>query len=270
MTSLEPETVVLRPFLHHLIDHVLRLRVVRATEQVHHLLQLVDGLLVRHRPLEDANSGATLPLPELGIGVQSLEHVESLASVVKLPHLVAVVGDEVEKVEGLVARVHPHVSLPRKRRLIAHDIAPRQPTEVAEFSTVLLVLDLQQPLLGLLVVPGGRACNPVVPIKVIVIREVRLDGLQVHEHVIELFQQEEAGSHALSPRNGIALRGRSTHELKELLRQLQVLFGASALAQGREHDTLEDVLAGHCGLKVLDEVVGLQCLVSAQVVDHQV
>mmetsp|Transcript_15480 Transcript_15480/g.46477 ORF Transcript_15480/g.46477 Transcript_15480/m.46477 type:complete len:259 (+) Transcript_15480:434-1210(+) len=175
-----------------------------------------------------------------------------------------------QEVERLVTRLHPHVRLPGQLRLAAHDVAPREPAQVAELRAVLLVLNLQQSLLGLLVVRGRRAGNTVVPVEVVIVGEVRLDGLEVHEHILELAQEEEAGGHALPSRDGVALRGGGAHELEELLRHLQMLARARLLAQRGEDHALEDVLPGDRRLQVLDEVERLHGLVRAKVVDDQI
>mmetsp|Transcript_89414 Transcript_89414/g.248345 ORF Transcript_89414/g.248345 Transcript_89414/m.248345 type:complete len:283 (-) Transcript_89414:957-1805(-) len=266
--SLQLKTVVLCPFLHHAVDHVLHLRIVRAPQQDHHFLQLVWRFFPSNSALENTNCCTSLSLPELWVWVEPLKDVECLARVVEVSHLVTVIRYEVQKVEGLIACVHPDVGLPCKCRLVVHDVTPGQPTEVTELCPVLLVLDLQQRLLGLLVVARRGASDAVVPVEIVVVREVRFDRFEVHKHVLELPQQEEAGGHALPAWNGVTLRGGSAYELEELLCELQVLTRARALAERRKDHALEDVLARHSGLQVLDEVVGLDRLVGAQVVYH--
>ena len=60
--------------------------------------------------------------------------------------------------------------------------------------------------------------DSIVPVEVIIAIKVLLDRLEVDEHVIELLEEEEAGCHALSAGNGIALTRAGSHELEELLR----------------------------------------------------
>mmetsp|Transcript_77425 Transcript_77425/g.185562 ORF Transcript_77425/g.185562 Transcript_77425/m.185562 type:complete len:346 (-) Transcript_77425:422-1459(-) len=175
-----------------------------------------------------------------------------------------------KQVEGLVAGVHADIGFPSPRRLVAHDVAPGQPAQIAELRPVLLVLNLQKRILCFPVIPRGSTGQAIVPIEVIIVAEIGLDGLQINQHILELPQKEEAGGHALSTWDGVALGGGGAHQLKELLCQLEVLARVGGLTQGSKDHALEDVLPGHGGLQVLDEVVRLHCLTQAQVVNHQV
>ena len=62
------------------------------------------------------------PLPQFRVRVESLEYVERFCGVVELPHLVAVVGDELQQTERLCRRLHLQVQLPRQTRLAVHDV----------------------------------------------------------------------------------------------------------------------------------------------------
>ena len=49
----------------------------------------------------------------------------------KESYLVAVVGDELEEVEGVIGCVHLQVLLPSQLGLFVHNVAPAQPAQVA-------------------------------------------------------------------------------------------------------------------------------------------
>lgn len=76
-----------------------------------------------------------------------------LACIVEVAHLIAIIGNQMEQVEGLIAGIHPNIGLtfqqlpleavnvspktvpsglPSQARLIAHDVATGQPTQVAK------------------------------------------------------------------------------------------------------------------------------------------
>merc|ERR1719240_957499 len=122
--------IFLGPFLHHTIDHVYHLWVVFASQQIDNLLQFVGRFLLGHDLLEYADCCPTLAFPELGVRVQALQHIKSLTCIVEVSHLVAIICNEMQQIEGVVTRVHANIHLPSNCRLIAVDVAPRQPTYV--------------------------------------------------------------------------------------------------------------------------------------------
>ena len=63
-----------------------------------------------------------------------------LARIVEVPHLVTVVCDKMQKIERLIACIHSDICLPSQQRLVAHDVAARQPAQVAELQAILLIL----------------------------------------------------------------------------------------------------------------------------------
>lgn len=101
--------ILLRPLPHHSIDDVFDLRIARRPEQVHHLLQSFWGFFSRYHLLEHPHRGTALALPEFGVWIQSLQHVKRFAGIVELTHLVAVVRDHVQQVEGIVVGLHAHL-----------------------------------------------------------------------------------------------------------------------------------------------------------------
>ena len=70
---------------------------------------------------------------------------------------------------------------------------------------------------------AGGSYLGIVKVEGVVIVEIRLDGVEVEEHVIELLEEEEAGGHALPAGDGVTLRGTAAHQLEILLCDLQVL-----------------------------------------------
>merc|ERR1719199_1232295 len=173
--SIKLHAVVARPLLHHAIDHILDLWVVRGADKANDLLQFVRALLPGDDFLKNADGRPALTLPKFGIGIQALEDIERLASVVEVSHLVAIVGNQVKKVKRFVARLHTHIRLPCELGLVADDVASAEPAHVAELGLILLVLHKQEALLGLLVVARGRAGDPVVPVELVDGREIRAD-----------------------------------------------------------------------------------------------
>ena len=72
------------------------------------------------------------------------------------------------------------------------------------------------------------------------------------EHIVELLENEEAGSHALAPWDDITFRGRRTNHLEEVLSDTQVVLLVSLLADHGMHNCFEDVFFGQDALHVLD------------------
>jgi hypothetical protein len=55
-------------------------------------------------------------------------------------HSVAVISDELQQVEALIASLHLKVQLPCIARVAIHDVAPRQPADEGVLLLVLLIL----------------------------------------------------------------------------------------------------------------------------------
>ena len=89
-------SVVLAPFLHNR-DKVLNLWIVRILQHLDDFNELFFGLLSSDNHLEYADCSASLSFPEFWIRVKSFEHVERFCGVVELSHLVAIIGDQVQK-----------------------------------------------------------------------------------------------------------------------------------------------------------------------------
>ena len=56
--------------------------------------------------LKHSHTCSSLPLPILWFRIESFQYIEGLRSVHEVTHAVAIVGDELEKVERLVRTVH--------------------------------------------------------------------------------------------------------------------------------------------------------------------
>lgn len=136
-------------------------------------------------------------------------------------------------------------------RLEVHNVAPAQPRQVAVVLFVLVVLDLQQGLFSFFEFLRGGRGQTEVPVEVVVIDEVRSDRFEINQYIIELFQNEEALSHALSAGNGVAFRGRGSNHLEEVLGNSEVIFLLGVLANYCMHHCLQDVLLGDYALHIL-------------------
>mmetsp|Transcript_39382 Transcript_39382/g.92585 ORF Transcript_39382/g.92585 Transcript_39382/m.92585 type:complete len:270 (-) Transcript_39382:522-1331(-) len=187
-----------------------------------------------------------------------------------MSHTVAVMCNELQHSKRLCTGVLLGVEIPRQLGLAVHDVTAAEPRGVHVLVPERLVLDHEEMVLCVLVVPRERLGNPVVEVEVVVVVHVRLDALQVHEHVVKLLEQEETHGHALAPRDGVAVRHRLAHKLEVLLCQLDELSVLVSLPDRRNHNPLENVLVWGGGLQVLDERVGLVELVLAEVVDDKV
>ena len=87
---------------------------------------------------------------------------------------------------------------------LVHDIAPAEPRQIAVFLLIFLVLNLQQTFFSIFVLLSSGRSNSKVPIEVVIIYEVGTDTLEIHENIIKLLQNEEAGCHALAAWNCVA------------------------------------------------------------------
>ena len=219
----ELETIVFAPLLHDLHE-VLDLRIACILKHVDDLDETLLVLSSSHDHLEDSDGGSALALPELRVRVQPLKHIEGLDREVELAHLVAIVSDEVQKRKTLIRSLHINVDVPRQVRLLVHDVAPAKPAQIAIVLLVALVLHLQEAFFGLFILAGCRRSDAKVPVKVVIVDEVRPDGLEIDKHVVELLEDEESTSHTLSAGDGVALRGRSTDHLEEVLSDAHVVL----------------------------------------------
>lgn len=84
--------------------------------------------------------------------------------------------------------------------------------------------------------------NTQIPVKIVIHSKVFVDGSEIHQHIVELFEKEEALSHALSPWDSVALSGSRSDQLEELVSNTDVLFGVGSLADNSMHCRFENVL----------------------------
>ena len=145
----EFEAIVLAPLFHDL-NKVLNLWVVGVLEHLDHFHQPLFRLFAGHDHLEDSDRRPSLSFPELGVWVQPLEDVECLDGVIEEAHLIAIVGNQVEKTERLIGSFHVDVYLPCKVGFLVHNVAPAQPAQVDVLVLVLVALNLKESLLGIL------------------------------------------------------------------------------------------------------------------------
>ena len=230
----ELESILFTPFLHDL-DEVFYLRVRGVLEHVDDIDESLLLLNTGDHELEDTNCGTTLPLPELWVSIKTLQHVKRFRREVELAHLVAVVGDQVQQGQTFIGCLHIDVDVPGEVRLLVHDVGATKPGKITIVLLVSLVLNGQQRLLCLLKLASRCRGDTIVPIKVVVVDVVRPDRLEVDKHVVELLQDEEAASHALATGDSVALRGRRTDHLEEVLRDAHMILLIRLLADEGVH-----------------------------------
>jgi len=85
-------------------------------------------------------------------------------------------------------------------------------------------MDLEESLFSFFEFFGGSRSKTKVPVEIIVIDEIWSNGFKIYQHIIELFQDKEALSHALSSWNSIALRWRGSYHLEKVLSNSQMFF----------------------------------------------
>mmetsp|Transcript_15366 Transcript_15366/g.36288 ORF Transcript_15366/g.36288 Transcript_15366/m.36288 type:complete len:258 (+) Transcript_15366:83-856(+) len=235
------DAVFLAPLSHDPKD-VLDLWAGGVPQHRHDVLQMLFVFSARNDLLESPHTRAALSVPVLRVRVQALKHVEGLQGVEKVPHLITVVGQELQQTEALVRSLHFHVQIPGQPRLVVHDIAAAQPGNIGVLVLVLFVRDHNEVVLSVLIVFGNGLGKTVVVVEIIVVIHVLLDRLEVNENILKLFKQEKAHGHALSSRDRIAVGGRSSDQLEILLRQFDHVTVVSHLAYASVDDSLEDVL----------------------------
>lgn len=86
-----------------------------------------------------------------------------------------------------------------------HDVTSAQPGQEAVVLLVFGICNLQKRLLCLFEFLRCSRGKPEVPVEVVIVDEVWLDGSQIHQYIIELLLNEEALGHALPTWDGITL-----------------------------------------------------------------
>ena len=127
-----------------------------------------------------------------------------------------------------------------KDSVIVPNIAPSQPAQENVVVLHLIVLDEQKRLLSVLERATRRLRLAIVEIERVIAVEVALDRIQIDENIVEVSDEKEIASHALTTRDRIAIARRAAHQLKILLGYFQVLFGAALLTDGRVDHTLQN------------------------------
>lgn len=122
----ELKSVVLAPLFHNLHE-VLNLWVRSVLQHVNHFNKALLILSTRDNQLEDSDSRAALALPELWVGIEAFQHVESLCREVELAHFVAIISNQVQKGQTLIRGLHIDIDVPGQMRLLVHDIAAAKP-----------------------------------------------------------------------------------------------------------------------------------------------
>ena len=78
-----------------------------------------------------------------------------------------------------------------------HDEAASQPGEVGVICLQFLVIDVEEDLLGLLVVAHSRLGLAIIKVESVLAVVVGLYRIEIQQDIVELFEQKEAGGHAL-------------------------------------------------------------------------
>jgi len=138
----ELKSIFFAPLFHHL-DNVLDLRIVNTLKHLDHILKSLFGFFTSYNHLENSNRCSSFTFPELWIGVKTLKDIESFSWVVELAHLIAVIGNEVQESQALVAGLHVDVDLPSEVWLEIHNVAFAEPRDVDIILFHLLVCNLE-------------------------------------------------------------------------------------------------------------------------------
>lgn len=136
--------------------------------------------------------------------------------------------------------------------LEVHDVASAEPGEIAVVLLIFVVLNLKQGFFGFFEFFRGGRGETKVPVEIVIIDEIWSDRFQVDKYIVELFQNEEALSHALTAGNGIAFGGRGADHLEEVLRDTKVILLLRVLSDDCVYDSLQDVFFGNDALHVLN------------------
>lgn len=210
---------------------------------------LVLRLFARQDLLQQPNDGAPFGRPVLFVRVELVQHIECAHRVEEVPHELAVVGDH-DQESLVVGRAHVLVQLPGQLRLAVHNMASCQPAQLHWVHALILVLDVQKRLFGILEVTRAGQRNALVPVEIVVVlQELRDRGL-VNQHVFELARDEKAAAHALPAGNGVALGHAAADQLEVLLRDAQLLLWVAvelALPHNGVHYRFQNVLSGVLG-----------------------
>ena len=84
--------------------NVLYLGILCVAQHLGNLSQTIPRLFARYDFLESPDAGSTLPFPIFGIRIQSFKHVKCLQRVEEVPHLVAVVCNQLHTPTCMSAR----------------------------------------------------------------------------------------------------------------------------------------------------------------------
>ena len=137
----------------------------RGAQHGHDVAQRLALLGAGDDLLQHPDAGAALALPVLRVLLHALEAVEGLGGPVEGARAVAVIRDELQQHERVRTRIEVEVELPGLARLAVHDVAARQPRDIAEVARQLAALHEQQRLLGLAVIANGRERQAKVPLR---------------------------------------------------------------------------------------------------------
>lgn len=144
--------------------------------QLHHVFKLLLRALVQEELSEHADTARHLSLVVVFV-VQSAQHVKALQGELELSLFVVLIGYQIQEVEGVVGGVHFQVQIPGLFGLAVFYQAFCIPGIETELRSVLVTGYLGKHFLCLLVLLKPGQGNSVVPVKVIVIYHVLLNGL---------------------------------------------------------------------------------------------
>ncbi len=104
-------------------------------------LVFLPWLMSGDNELKRSSTSSPLALPVLRIGIHTLHEIERPRRIVKVAHLVRLVGDQLQQIERLRRLVELQVELPRQAWLVIANVASRQPAQVNIVVLDFLVLD---------------------------------------------------------------------------------------------------------------------------------
>ena len=130
----------------HQLRHILRLVATRGLESVNDLAQCLARLMSGHDLLKGARTRSSLALPVLGIGIHAFHEIKCSCRIVKVAHLVAIVGDELQQTERLGRLLQLQVELPGGARFVISNVASGEPAQIDVVVFQLLVFDQQERL----------------------------------------------------------------------------------------------------------------------------
>lgn len=129
---------------------------------------------------------------------------------------------------------------------------------------------MEEDLFGFLVFSSRSKSNTEVPVEIIIVEEVTLDGLEIDKDIVKLLENEEATGHALSSRDGVTLSGGGSHQLVQFLSNIEVVLRLFLHSDDCMNHSLDDVFLGDDWFHIFDQFICFLDIVILQMVDDEV